>query len=74
MGVVSSTVCAVPLTGAPANSSTTAGAGLGNSPCALFTVPVPSETGLDDTAATSSDSRARHVPTMSTRASSPPTS
>ena len=74
VGVVSSTDWPVPWTGAPANSRTTAGAGLGSTPCAPRTVPVPTATGLAYTEATPSDSRARQVPMTSIRASRPPTS
>ena len=74
VGVVSSTVWLVPWTGTPARSSTTAGAGLGSTPCAPRTVPVPRATGLANTEDTSNDSRARQVPITSISASRPPTS
>ena len=61
-------------TGAPASSDAVAGAGRGSTPCAPRTVPCPSPTGPDTIRSTPSASTANHTPTMSTIASTAPTS
>ena len=74
VGVVSSSATSTPWVGAPSSRPTTAGAGLGSSPWAARTMPVPLATELDRTSSMPKTSSAAAVPTTSTMASRPPTS
>ena len=58
----------------PRASSSTAGAGTGRSPCAAWTRPDPTATGLAVTRLTPRSASAAHTPTMSAIASHDPTS
>ena len=75
-GVVSSVRSSMPYGSARRASEqpTTAGAGLGSSPWAARTVPWPTVIGLQTMRSMPSTSSAAHVPTMSTMASTEPTS
>ena len=74
VGVVSSRPTSTPTVGRSSKRFTTAGGGFGNIPWAAEIVPIPTATGPLVISSTSSDSNAAHDPTMSTIASSAPTS
>ncbi len=74
VGVVSSICTSRPYDGIPSSRRTVAGAGFGNRPCALRTIPIPVATAEAYTSSTPSTSSAAAVPTMSMMASCPPTS
>jgi hypothetical protein len=60
--------------GTPVSRRAVAGAGTGNMPCSVFTVPLPTLIGEHTMRSTPSRSKARHAPTMSAMESAAPTS